>query len=387
MQLQHLPERRRTRIARCVALAALVLMPAVFSGAASASSANLTSGQVADEIIRVQNEADAIAGRLAVAEQKAQDLQVEVDKAKAQLATTTAAQHHLDQQLTDIAVGRFTGATETPLIFTGNLSEQMQKDALLTVALDNGAATADNMQSVHIDLAKQQAYLEMLTQQARQNAKVLSSSKTAIEQKLQQLAVLRVQLKNTEVLRAYQTKMAQIRAQQDAAAASAAAARTAATAPAPRGSGSSGSGSSGSGPGPVSAPVVVVRPGAFVCPIAGPSAFTDTWGAPRSGGRHHEGVDMMSPYGTPLVAVVAGFAHYGPNALGGNTIWLNGADGNGYYYAHLSSYNGYSRQVHQGEVLGYVGHTGDTVANHLHFEIHPGEGPAVDPYPTVRQYC
>jgi murein DD-endopeptidase MepM/ murein hydrolase activator NlpD len=96
---------------------------------------------------------------------------------------------------------------------------------------------------------------------------------------------------------------------------------------------------------------------------------------------------MMSPFGTPLVAVVAGNATFRTNTLGGNTISLNGADGNGYYYAHLSSWEGASRSVSAGEVIGYVGHTGDTSANHLHFEIHPGGGAAVNPYPTVRQYC
>jgi murein DD-endopeptidase MepM/ murein hydrolase activator NlpD len=370
-------------------MALLVAMPALSSTSVSASVRALTSEQVATEILRVQNEADAIAGRLAEAEQKSQDLRVELDKAKAQVATTTASQHQLNQQLSDLAVSRFTGSSETPLIFSGNLTDRMQREALLNVALDNGAATADNMQSVHLDLARQQAHLQSLNTQQQQLLDFLASSKAQVEQKLQQLATLRVQLKNTEVRRAYEQQVAQQRAQQ-AAAARAAAARAAVATPAPRGSGSTVR-ASGNGDNTVSTPsappIVVVRNGSFICPVAGPSAFGDTWGAPRSGGRHHEGVDMMSPYGTPLVAVVAGFAHYGPNALGGNSIWLNGADGNGYYYAHLSSYNGYSRPVHQGEVLGYVGHTGDTVANHLHFEIHPGEGPAVDPYPTVRQYC
>jgi septal ring factor EnvC (AmiA/AmiB activator) len=370
-------------------MAALVLLPALSAGSASASSSTPTSGQVADEIIRVQDEADAIAGRLAAAEQKSHDLQVDLTKATARLAATTTSQRRLDQQLTDIAVRRFTGATETPVIFAANLSEQMQKDALLNVALDNGAATADSMQSVHLDLARQQANLEALARQVSQVAEVLASNKSAVEQKLQQLAVLQVQLKNQEVRRAYEAKVAAIRAQRAAAAARArAASAAAAAARAPRGSGNSGNNGARSDivsnlvPPPVS-----VRHGSFICPVAGPNAFGDTWGDPRPGGRHHEGVDMMSPYGTPEVAVVAGFAHYGPNVYGGNTVWLNGADGNGYYYAHMSSYNGFSRQVHQGEVLGYVGHTGDTVANHLHFEIHPGEGPAVDPYNTVRQYC
>ena len=125
----------------------------------------------------------------------------------------------------------------------------------------------------------------------------------------------------------------------------------------------------------------------MVCPVAGPRTFGDTWGAARSGGRSHEGVDMMSQFGVPLVAVESGSAQFSQNALGGNAIWLQGASGTKYYYAHLSSYEGSSRSVSQGEVIGYVGATGNTTANHLHFEVHPGGGRAVNPYPYVRSVC
>ena len=96
---------------------------------------------------------------------------------------------------------------------------------------------------------------------------------------------------------------------------------------------------------------------------------------------------MISAFGTPLVAVVAGSVTMKTNTLGGNVVWLSGSDGNRYYYAHLSSWEGGARAVEAGEVIGYVGATGNAGVNHLHFEIHPGGGAAVNPYSTVRQYC
>ncbi|HEY4332809.1 MAG TPA: M23 family metallopeptidase, partial [Ilumatobacteraceae bacterium] len=127
----------------------------------------------------------------------------------------------------------------------------------------------------------------------------------------------------------------------------------------------------------------------WVCPLQGaPYAFSDTFGAPRSGGRLHQGVDMIAAKGTQIVAVVDGIATAEQNTLGGNAITFAGSDGNRYYYAHLDGYATLGSVV-KGTVIGYVGQTGDAIYStaHLHFEIHPGGGPAVDPTPTVAAYC
>lgn len=125
----------------------------------------------------------------------------------------------------------------------------------------------------------------------------------------------------------------------------------------------------------------------WVCPVAGPTAFSDTWGAPRSGGRRHKGVDMMAAHGTPLVAPVAGSVRHTQNRLGGLAYYLTGDDGNQYYGAHLSRF-GASGRVGAGAVIGYVGDTGNARGiDHLHFEIKAGGTKTVNPTPTVREYC
>ena len=94
---------------------------------------------------------------------------------------------------------------------------------------------------------------------------------------------------------------------------------------------------------------------------------------------------MLTPGGTQLQAVVSGFVEHHSNALGGVTLSLLGDNGNRYYYAHFASYEGASRRVTQGDVIGYNGDTGNATGTpHLHFEIHPGGGLAVNPTPSVR---
>jgi murein DD-endopeptidase MepM/ murein hydrolase activator NlpD len=123
------------------------------------------------------------------------------------------------------------------------------------------------------------------------------------------------------------------------------------------------------------------------CPVAGPVSFVDSFGWPRPGGRIHEGIDMISPYGTPIVAVHSGNAVRTPNTLGGNAVIVYHDGGTDFtYYAHMSSY-GAAGHVGAGQVIGYVGSTGDTTVNHLHFEYHPGGGGAVDPYQLLLAVC
>lgn len=133
----------------------------------------------------------------------------------------------------------------------------------------------------------------------------------------------------------------------------------------------------------------VIITGNWVCPVQGAHSFTNDWGAPRSGGRGHEGTDILAKRGTPVVANVAGVFSRNSSNKGGLSYYLKGSDGNTYFGAHLESYSGAGGSVAAGTVIGYVGDTGNARGGppHLHFEIHPGGGGAVNPYPTLVRYC
>ncbi len=132
----------------------------------------------------------------------------------------------------------------------------------------------------------------------------------------------------------------------------------------------------------------------FVFPVGDPHNFGDSFGAPRmmgTGYEHaHQGTDIMAPAGTPLLACERGIiTKMGSDVLGGTKIWVKGQSGTYYYYAHLSSFaEGMvdGLVVEPGTVIGYVGDTGNARggAPHLHFEIHPDGGPAVNPYPLLK---
>ena len=132
----------------------------------------------------------------------------------------------------------------------------------------------------------------------------------------------------------------------------------------------------------------------FVFPVGEPHTFGDSFGAPRmlgTGFEHaHQGTDILAPTGTPLLAAERGLiTKMGADVLGGTKIWVKGESGTYYYYAHLSAFaEGMSdgKLVEAGDVIGFVGDTGNARGGvpHLHFEIHPDGGAAVNPYPLLK---
>lgn len=128
-----------------------------------------------------------------------------------------------------------------------------------------------------------------------------------------------------------------------------------------------------------------------VFPVQGQCWFGDTWHAPRGGGRLHEGVDVIAAKGNLLYAVVSGtiskvYYDY-PGGLSGNGLRVAQDNGTYFTYLHLDAFAPgieVGAKVTAGQVIGYVGETGNAATPHLHFEAHPNGGAAVNPYPIIK---
>ncbi len=117
--------------------------------------------------------------------------------------------------------------------------------------------------------------------------------------------------------------------------------------------------------------------------------LTDTWGAARSQGRSHEGIDIFAPRGTPIQATTQGIvSKVGENNLGGRVVVVVGPGGAGHYYAHLEDYADIAPNdwVNAGDIIGYVGDSGNAKGTppHVHYGIYIN-GSAVNPYPLLQK--
>lgn len=414
---------------RAITLVAVVAAVAVGSSTlplAVASAQDPAAVRAANEIQAARDRADAAAQAMFDAESRLDTLEVDIGAAEKELAGVEAQADSMRSSLQQDAQRSFvnSGAAMPLLIDLDQANAGITADRQASVARGTASVELDDFDAVMKDVTAKRADLERrqeTTTQARQQFEDLQAAAEAEVVKLaavekQRLADVAVQ---RELERQRQARLAQeataARQLQDANAATALANAAVSTNNSASGDSSGGSSSGGSSsgggssvtpapepsgsaqgaaspaPAPEPAPVPPSPPpsnagSGIVCPVAGPHAFADTWGAARSGGRSHEGVDMMAPSGTPLVAVESGYAEFKTTRLGGNSVWVNGNSGTRYFYAHLSAWEGSSRNVSQGEVIGYVGATGNTTANHLHFELRPG-GRAVNPYPYVRAVC
>jgi murein DD-endopeptidase MepM/ murein hydrolase activator NlpD len=122
----------------------------------------------------------------------------------------------------------------------------------------------------------------------------------------------------------------------------------------------------------------------WVMPIDG-ATFTSGYG--YRWGRLHAGNDFATPVGTPLVAMSSGVVTFAGNQGGyGNKVEIKYWDGTVSYYGHMNTFSvSVGQQVAPGELVGQSGNTGRSTGPHLHLEIHPGGGAAIDPAPWLSE--
>lgn len=395
------PARRRPAIRFAVAALAVALIGVV--APATTTGAERT---VADELAEAYEEATAIAEELAAIETSLAQLEEEVARHDEEIAGIRAELAELEDDVREIAVLRYVSAGNGPLVLGDDLLEHQRVDVLMSAVQRDSRET----------MARFEDASARLDASSRALADRLEAQETARERLAERLADLDEELTRLQELqRQAEAEAARAEAERLQAAAMAATStttvRTTTSRPAPAvvtttststteapattttteapatttttspadeigDDGGSGGGSGGGGG------------GGFVCPVQGVSVFTDTFGAPRSGGRTHAGVDMLAKTGTPAVAPVSGVVTHRFNSTGGHSYHLEGDDGNYYYGTHLSAY-GQAGRVSAGTVIGYVGDSGNAAGiPHLHFEIHRGgRGNVINPYPTVKAAC
>lgn len=369
------PGRHRVAL-MALALSAALSAPAVAGGAAAADPLDDAKARVA----AAQEAADVATARFHEAQTRHAEVVLAIDDLEAAIRSGEQQREALREEVERLAVTAYTtSGASTPLAVLGDddplaaaRREKLLGDAagVDNDALDDLAAVVDDLGRSRSDLDRQRADAEealaAMDAEAADLQRELAAAQEAqadVEEQIRQLEAAR-----------QEEERRRLEAEREAREAAAADAAAATETPSPSPSGSS--------PAPAQA-------GSLVCPIQGPVSFIDSWGAPRPQGPHM-GVDLMAARGSPNVAVVSGeVTMRSPGGLPGLGVHLQGDDGNLYYYFHFDSYEGGARRVAQGEVIGYTGNTGDASGGptHTHFEVHPGGGGAVNPYPYVAAVC
>lgn len=323
--------------------------PSVASGAVRPAGTDDSLAEARRKVAEAKEAANDAAAKVSAALQKSEELAEEIDKLETRIADGKAEAAVLREQARRRAVNAYTGQDQGALeIFeSGDPDDVGRRSRYLddVNARDNDAV--DELAALEDDLEKQKSELES---KREEHDKVLER----LEEEREKLDGLLAEA--TEAADALAARLAQ---EQIAAAA------------APVSSGGGGGGGR-------------VVPG-LVCPVPG-AAFSDDYGAPRSG-HTHQGNDLFAPAGTPNYAVIDGTVSVQSGGAGGNMLYLAGSDGNVYFYAHLQSFVVSSGSVSQGQLVATTGSTGNATTPHTHFEIRVDGTTSIDPYPTLSQIC
>jgi murein DD-endopeptidase MepM/ murein hydrolase activator NlpD len=407
---------------RILVIVAAVCFFAPLSLTAVGHAADTEAETAAKEIADARERANAAADAYFASESRIDQLDLQQIQLQSEITSLEGDVKALQLSVENVAIGRYTrsGSTGVPLL-TGFQSpeDSVKIDALMEVIYDSSANDFDRFDALNADLVDKRQRLADNKEEAVKERENLAHLKDAASAEVQRLKDVEAdRLKDEAVRVALVAEQARRKREADRKQLLNAPAPTVpapedadpgATAPSDNGSdsgddaepagaatrpslpsaggGQTGGGGNGSFPGG-GGNDFGTWPG-WVCPTGtAPAPFADTWGAPRSGGRRHQGVDMIGQRGIPVLAVVDGVAEPKTNVLGGTTIWFSGIDGHKYYYAHLDGYAQLG-SVKAGTPIGFLGQSGNAQFSiaHLHFEVHPFGGAAVNPYPTVAAHC
>ncbi len=377
-------------------MAAAVLSISLVAGAVPTASAGTASDleSARSRLAAIEREVEQALGIVRALEARTELLAEEIYRAEARIEETEfnladirdrireaerryeEAREQFDQR----AVEMFTGGGGSSFVFlldASSMTDFMDRLEFTGALADADAALATTMTNLGNRLVMERNDVEGLLMQQREARAALQARSEELRQQFeeQQAAFQRIVDRRAEAERI----VSQVKAKYQR--------ELAAMVPSATASG----GGTVSGPNPFS-----------VCPVGDPHALTDSFGAPRYGGGYHlhAGNDIMAPEGIPIYATFAGIASDSSNSLGGLAVTVAGAAGYT-YNAHMVEI-GQLGSVNAGDVIGYVGATGDTSTPHNHFEWHPNGlpsswpaspygysivGDAVNPYPLLAAVC
>ncbi len=359
---------RRFRLALPVLLITLLgIIPVTASAQTDAiEDAKEEKENAYDEWLAARAEVDAAVAILVDLEGQLADLEYRIDRMEGRIDEDEDNIADLRSSAQNLVINAYINSGSSTLesaLGASNIQDILTAQHIINRAADRGTATLDRLDAITRDLQRQSSILD----EDRQDIDALRTQQADLVGSLDELEAIAEELYR-EAKAQY---AAEVRAWEEAE-------RRRKIAEAAKRSGAAGGLPGGTIPD-------------FICPVAGSMSFRNDWGNPRSGGRTHKGTDVFARKGTPLVAVVDGTLRFRDGGLGGIAIWLKGS-GASYYYAHLDSRaSGLSTgsYVTRGTVIGYVGNTGNAYggADHLHFQLHPGHGSPVNPYPTLAAAC